>query len=190
MIIIVMGPCGCGKSEVGSHLVQELRSYFFLDADSLHPPTNVRKMAQGIPLSDEDRLPWLVRVREQMHSFSLARTESGGGVVVACSALKKIYRDILRGKQDNEKDSQYNHSVVVFVLLDCSKEVLTTRLEGRKDHFMKKAMLESQLEVLEVPGRNGNEAEDGVIMVNGDLPVNGIIMEIKQRLGFCDDASK
>jgi gluconokinase len=184
MIIIVMGPCGCGKSEVGSHLAQELRSYSFLDADSLHPSTNVRKMAQGIPLSDEDRVPWLERVREQMHSLlSLARTEGGsGGVVVACSALKKIYRDILRGKQDNDL-------VVVFVLLDCSKEVLTRRLELRKDHFMKKAMLESQLEVLEVPGRNGNEAEDDVIMVNGDLPVNGIIMEVKQRLGFCEDAN-
>lgn len=129
--IVVMGVSGCGKSTIGSVLADRL-AVPFLDADDLHPPANVAKMAAGIPLTDEDRWPWLRLVGAELASAS-------GGVVVACSALRYAYRDLLRSFVPD----------VFFVHLDCSREELASRMKGRLDHFMPLALLDSQLMILE-----------------------------------------
>ncbi|KAI0047869.1 carbohydrate kinase [Auriscalpium vulgare] len=95
LLIIVMGVSGCGKSTLGANLAAAL-SLPFLDADDLHPPSNVQKMSDGIPLTDADRAPWLVRVRDEA---ARAVETDAHGVVIACSALKEAYRAVLRGER-------------------------------------------------------------------------------------------
>ena len=134
--LVVMGVSGCGKSTVG-RLVAERTGSEFLDADDFHPPANLEKMVAGIPLSDEDRLPWLESLRDRVR----AENESGRTVVLACSALKRAYRDILRGAGPQ----------VVFAFLHGSREMLLRRLQARSDHFFPVELLDSQLSLLEVP---------------------------------------
>lgn len=128
--VVVMGVAGCGKSTVGAFLAAELGARF-LDADSLHPQSNVAKMAAGTPLDDTDRAPWLGAVA--------AVFADGESLVVACSALKRRYRDLIRaGGAD-----------VVFVHLVGSPELLAERIGARPGHFMPPALLASQLATLE-----------------------------------------
>jgi len=129
--IAVMGVAGAGKTTIGRALAAALE-VAFIDADDLHPPSNVRKMSAGVPLEDEDRWPWLDLV-----GSAVARET--GGVVVACSALRKRYRDALRERA----------SALVFVHLAPSPLVLEARLAARADHFMPPSLLASQLETLE-----------------------------------------
>lgn len=127
-----MGVSGCGKTTIGALTAHELRVPF-LDGDSLHPVENVAKMAAGIPLTDEDRWPWLAIVGSKL-------AESGSqGLVLACSALRRSYRDAIREQAPD----------TIFLHLHGSKEVLGARLEGRSGHFMPAALLESQLATLE-----------------------------------------
>jgi hypothetical protein len=126
-----MGVSGCGKSTVGRLLSASL-GVTFRDGDDLHSATNKAKMASGVPLTDEDRWPWLASVGETL-------SESDSGVVVACSALKRIYRDAILEAAPG----------VFFVHLHGSREVLLNRMENRGSHFMKPEMLDSQLEILE-----------------------------------------
>jgi gluconokinase len=145
-VVVVMGASGSGKSTVGALLAGRTGAAF-VDADDLHPTANVAKMAAGVPLTDDDRLPWLAAVA----AAAEARASTGQDVVVACSALRASYRDRLRAIA----------APVTFVFLSAPREVLAARLAARVGHFMKGAMLDSQLAALEAPA-----ADDGVIIVD------------------------
>jgi carbohydrate kinase (thermoresistant glucokinase family) len=128
--IVVMGVSGCGKTSIGVLLSKAL-GIRFTDGDDLHPTANKEKMAAGIPLNDDDRWPWLDLV-----GLTLSMPE---GAIVACSALKKSYRDRIRSVAPD----------AVFVHLVGSRELLMERLQNRKNHFMPPSLLESQLNTLE-----------------------------------------
>lgn len=131
-LVVVMGASGCGKSTVGLALADRLRVPF-RDADDLHPAANVDKMSRAIPLTDVDRAPWLDTVGEEL---ALHRTT---GMVIACSALRLAYRDVLR-----------RHAPGVFFLhLEATKQVLAKRMAVRSEHFMPLTLLDSQLTTLE-----------------------------------------
>jgi gluconokinase len=134
--IIVMGVSGSGKSGVGSRVAEALGARF-IDGDDLHPESNIAKMAHGIPLQDEDRLPWLDRIREAARTV----VDSGQNIVIACSALKRAYRERLR----------LNECRVSFLFLDGDYELVSNRMKQRTGHFMKEAMLKSQFQTLERP---------------------------------------
>jgi gluconokinase len=135
--IVVMGVSGAGKSTVGAALARRL-GMPFVDADDLHPPANIEKMRAGIPLVDADRMPWLDLV-----GVALADA-SAPGVVVACSALRRAYRERLREAAAD----------VVFVALEGDPELLAERMGARPGHFMPATLLESQLAAYESPGAN------------------------------------
>jgi gluconokinase len=134
MVIIVMGVCGSGKSTVGSFLAEKLGCSFF-DADNFHPKANVEKMARGGPLNDEDREPWLVRLNEKIAQCSVGGTSA----VLACSALKESYRDIL---SKDIKD-------LSFVYLKGDYKTIYERMASRDGHFMGEDMVQSQFDTLD-----------------------------------------
>ena len=134
--ILVMGVCGSGKTTVGKLIARRL-NFEYVEGDDFHPPENKAKMAEGIPLDDRDRLPWLEILRNQI---------ADGKCVVACSALKKTYRDILRS--DGKK--------LQIVHLEGSRDLLFERLRRRKGHFMPKELLNSQLATIERPHNEGH----------------------------------
>ncbi|HEX4028546.1 MAG TPA: gluconokinase [Rhizomicrobium sp.] len=136
-LIVVMGVAGSGKTTLASQLAEKL-GVPFVEGDSLHPAANVKKMAHGIPLTDEDRWPWLEAIGERME----VERATGHGVVVACSALKRTYRDFLRSKV---------HGKMHFILLDGSRQLISERMKKRKGHFMPPALLDSQFATLEPP---------------------------------------
>ncbi|UJH67593.1 gluconokinase [Allomuricauda sp. SCSIO 65647] len=134
-IFFVMGVSGTGKTTVGKLLAQTLSISFF-DGDDYHPKENIEKMASGVPLNDDDRAGWLKSLND------LAKEQVSNGCVIACSALKKKYRDIL-----SEGIGQF----VRFVYLKGSISEIRERLENRKGHFMPKTLLQSQFDALEPP---------------------------------------
>ncbi|MFK0040298.1 gluconokinase, GntK/IdnK-type [Paenarthrobacter sp. NPDC090517] len=129
--IVVMGVAGCGKSTIGAALAERLGAEF-LDGDSLHPQANIAKMASGTPLNDDDRAPWLAEIGGRFPA-------SNSSLVIACSALKRSYRDIIRSADPS----------VVFVHLHGSRELLNARMAARPGHFMPASLLDSQLATLE-----------------------------------------
>jgi len=142
-----------------------------LDADDLHPKANVDKMSRGEPLTDLDREPWLELVRKTAEHICTEQQVSDSnkklaGVVIACSALKKYYRDILRGTYRPNAVPSYMEPPDPRILPTCiiyisgPRDLLETRMKSRRNHFMKASMLESQLRTLESP-----EGEEGVITV-------------------------
>lgn len=130
MQVVVMGVSGCGKSTIGKTLATALAANF-IDGDDLHPASNIKKMSDGIPLNDDDRRPWLIDVGKALSANSNS--------VIACSALKRSYRDLIR---EYAPDAKFLHLVG-------SKEILRARMNSRDGHFMKPEMLESQLATLE-----------------------------------------
>jgi gluconokinase len=136
MVILLMGVAGSGKTTVGRQLAADL-GWDFADADDFHPPANVAKMSAGIPLDDADRAPWLDAIR----AYIDAHHARGASAVLTCSALKERYRQILLT----------DPAFVKLVHLHGSRELLAARIAGRRDHFMKPAMLDSQLAALEPP---------------------------------------
>ena len=192
------GVSGSGKSTLGENTAQALGVPFY-DGDQLHPQSNIDKMAQGIPLTDADREPWLALIRatadriceseNRPDQASENPTQEVKGIVVACSALKKYYRDILRGVKpqadepppasdlpsdhpitehvDQEKEHQLLKSAAskelktFFVYIKGTREVLVGRMKSRKGHFMKVNMLDSQLATLEDP-----TGEENVVVVH------------------------
>lgn len=161
MPIVVMGVSGCGKSTVAAALAAELGGVY-LDADDFHPPANVAKMAAGVPLTDADRMPWLGVVGDAM----AAATARGELVVVACSALRRAYRDVLRAAVVD----------TFFVQLDGPPELLAARITARAEHFMPPALLASQLALLEplAPDERGS-------VVSIDAPVLEVVTEARER---------
>jgi carbohydrate kinase (thermoresistant glucokinase family) len=132
-----MGVSGVGKTTVGKRIAERL-GVEFLEGDSFHPPANIAKMKNGEPLTDGDRQPWLEILAREL----AARRDAGKGVVLACSALRRRYRDILRAGHDD----------VDFVFLDADQAVIQKRLDARHGHFMPPSLLDSQFATLEKPG--------------------------------------
>lgn len=142
-VIVLAGTAGTGKSTVADILIKKHIAKYpdvkFIDGDTLHPPANVEKMSAGIPLGDDDRWGWLEKVANT--SSDIAVTD--GLCIVACSSLKKKYRDFMRFKKPN--------TTFYYVFLYGSKEEVLCRLEKRSQHFMKSTMMESQFKDLELP---------------------------------------
>ena len=136
-LYVIMGVAGSGKSLIGAMLAREL-AIEFVEGDDLHPPDNVKRMAAGIPLTDDNRRGWLMRIADRLRDAKRA----GLGLVVSCSALKRIYRDLLRSV--GAPDAR-------FVYLAGSPQLLAERLANRRGHFMPLSLLESQLAILEEP---------------------------------------
>ena len=153
-----MGVAGCGKSTVGSLLAERL-GWTYVDADWLHPAANVAKMSRGEPLTDADRWPWLQAVSERIDEIH----REGGNVVVACSALKRSYRDVLRGRRE---DTQ-------LVYLKGDRETIERRLATRTGHYMPAALLASQLATLEEP-----RGEERPLVVSIEAPPAQIVEAI------------
>jgi gluconokinase len=144
--LVVMGVSGSGKSTVGKELAARLQ-WPYADGDAFHSPENVAKMAAGVPLTDADRWPWLHRVERWIGD----QLRAGSSCVVACSALRRSYRDLLREATNGLPDG-----VVRFVLLDVDRGLLRQRLLARHGHFMHADMLDSQLAALEPPSAAEN----------------------------------
>jgi len=132
--LVVIGVAGSGKTTVARELARRLGAPFS-DADDFHPAANVAKMAAGIPLTDEDRWPWL----DAIAAWIRARAAAGETAVVTCSALKRAYREVLRAASPD----------TCFVHLTGPRELLAARIGGRRGHFMSASMLDSQLAILE-----------------------------------------
>ncbi|BCW69448.1 glycosyl hydrolase [Arthrobacter sp. NicSoilB8] len=150
--IVVMGVTSCGKSTVGAAIAGRLGAEF-LDGDSLHPQSNIDKMASGTALNDDDRAPWLAEIGRRFAA-------SDAGLVIACSALKRAYRDIIRAGDPS----------VVFVHLHGSRELLSSRMAARPGHFMPLSLLDSQLETLEEL-----QADEKSVVVDIATPVTQIV---------------
>ena len=152
--IVLMGVCGSGKTVVGEALAPKL-GYAFRDGDGFHPEANVRKMAAGTPLTDEDRWPWLDSIGHALRDFR------GGGIIVACSALKKAYRQRIAAAAGRP---------VAFIHLDGAYATLKERMQTRRGHFMPVSLLDSQIAILEPP-----DASENAIRVSVDQPLDKVV---------------
>lgn len=161
MIIVLIGVSGAGKSTIGKLLADDL-GWNFYEGDDYHPRSNVIKMERGIPLSDDDRWPWLRRIRRIINDL----ISTGQNGVIATSALKQAYRDELLGSEDD----------VNLVYLKGEYGLILSRLEERKDHFMKGGLLESQFQTLEEP--------IGAVTLDVTSDPVVIVGEVKQALGL------
>jgi gluconokinase len=161
--MIIFGVSGAGKTTIGKLLAEEL-GWRFYEADDFHPRANIEKMHSGHPLTDEDRWPWLERLREQI-ARSLAAKENA---VLACSALKRAYREHLRVSDD-----------VKFVFLRGDYALIERQLRRRRGHFMNHALLQSQFADLEEPGSD----ENALTIDLGRTPEE-LVEEIKAKLGL------
>ncbi|XVF71046.1 hypothetical protein PTKIN_Ptkin12aG0003200 [Pterospermum kingtungense] len=172
-VIVIMGVSGAGKSTIGDMLAKVLNCSF-LDADDYHPPSNKEKMRQGIPLSEEDRFPWLEMLRDVLKENLV----SGKNAILGCSSLQKHYREILRSADAAYVPGNYA-STVQFVLLDAKPKVLVRRLEKRAaegKHFMPVTLLQSQLDLLQI------DDGEGIFKVDASLSPEAIVSTIKAWL--------
>ena len=161
-VIVVMGVCGCGKSTLGQALAEAL-GVAYVEGDALHPPENVARMAAGTPLTDADRAGWLDRIGER-----LAEAErTGGGAVVACSALKRIYRDRLRAAAPTLR----------LVHLHGDPALLAARMAQRTGHYMPPTLLPSQLQILESP-----TPDEAAILLDSATPADALVSQAVQAL--------
>jgi gluconokinase len=161
--LIVMGVSGSGKTTIADKLAERL-GWTCEDGDRYHPKSNVEKMSAGHPLTDEDRWPWLNAIADEIERVCKAR----GHVVVACSALKRTYRDVLlRGRDD-----------VRIIFLNGTQQLIARRLALRKDHFMPPGLLDSQFKTLEPPGFDEN-AIDVSIEASVDTIVDDIVSKLQ-----------
>ncbi len=160
--LVIMGVSGSGKTTIGEAVAARL-GWRFEDGDTFHPPSNVAKMRAGQPLTDEDRWPWLHAIADEIDRGC----EAGQRVAIACSALRRVYRDILvRGRSE-----------VRVVYLDGTQPLIASRLGRRKDHFMPPGLLASQFATLEPPG-----TDERPVTVSIDAPVEKIVDDILGQL--------
>jgi gluconokinase len=159
MVIVLMGVSGTGKTEVGTRLARALNGEF-AEGDDYHPPANVAKMRSGVPLDDADREPWLETLSREIGAW----LDAGKTVVLACSALKQSYRDILKAGRPG----------VRFVYLKGDEALISSRLEGRHGHYMPASLLDSQLAALQEPA--------DAITVGIDATPETIVAEIQKTL--------
>jgi gluconokinase len=160
--LVVMGVSGSGKSTIAEQLAARL-GWRYVDGDLFHPPANVAKMSAGHPLTDEDRWPWLRAIAVEIDRLAAA----GARAVVACSALKRAYRDILVHGRDD----------IRIVFLDGTKDLIAKRLAARKGHFMPPGLLDSQFKTLEPP-----QPGERPVTVSIDASVDGIVDDIVRQL--------
>ena len=163
MVVILMGAAGSGKTTVGRALAADVR-WAYVEGDEHHPARNIEKMHAGIPLTDEDRRPWLAALHALI-ARALDRREHG---VMACSALKRAYRDMLRG----------NCYPVRFVYLQAPERELLRRLSTRAGHFAGPNLLETQLAALEPP------SPDEALVVDATRPPERIVREVRMEFGL------
>lgn len=162
MIVVLMGVTGSGKTTIGRRLADDL-GWTFLDADDFHPASNVAKMHAGVPLTDEDRRPWLEAIRLRL----VEARDRGEGVVLACSALKHAYQHYL---------GSVGAKSVRYVFLEGPEDLIRRRLAGRSGHFMNPALLHSQFETLEPP--------DDALKVDVTPPPGEVAAAVRAGLGL------
>ena len=153
--IVIMGVAGCGKSVIGSRLAARL-GYRFLEGDRLHPPGNVARMANGLPLTDELRRGWLDKIGEEI----AASAAKGEGVIAACSALKRIYRDRLRASVPE----------ILFIYPEVDRETARRRVGMRSGHFMPASLVDSQFADLQPP-----QSDEHAVRLDGQKPVAELV---------------
>ncbi|KAI8883679.1 shikimate kinase [Backusella circina FSU 941] len=179
-IFILMGTAGCGKTSIAEEM-QKILGCSYVEGDSFHPKSNVDKMASGHPLDDDDRWPWLHNIRdhivEQANSVKgLDMKSPSRAVIVTCSALKKVYRDILR-------DIPVILGLVTFVYLKGTHELLLKRIQSRTGHFMPPSMLQSQLDTLEEPDEKTENVIIATIVPPPDVEARDIV-EVATKRGL------
>jgi len=160
--LIVMGVSGSGKSTVAERLAKRL-GWRYEDGDGFHPPGNVAKMSAGQPLTDEDRWPWLRAIADEIDRVC----EADQHVVIACSALKRAYREVLiHGRTDAR-----------IVYLNGTQDLIASRISARKDHFMPPELLASQFKTLEPP-----DASEHPVIVSIDVSVDAIVDDVIRQI--------
>jgi gluconokinase len=160
-IVLMMGVSGSGKTTIAAGVARQ-QGWVLLEGDKFHPPANIAKMKAGIPLTDEDRWPWLRAIAARQDELQAA----GQSVVVACSALKRAYRDILLGDRGD----------AVLIYLRGSKALIAERMQARTKHFMPSALLDSQFATLEEPGAD----ERPIVVDIGGPPEETIADAVRQ----------
>lgn len=175
-VLVIAGTAGTGKSSVAERLVEHhIKNYpnmEFLEGDALHPPANVQKMAEGIPLQDDDRWDWLRKVA----TLSSHSAQRNGLCIVTCSSLKKKYRDLIR--------TTCPETHFYFLFLYGEQAVIIKRLEERKGHFMKATMMQSQFKDLELPN-SAEEPHCDIVNVDGksyDQVEKEVLADVDQLL--------
>jgi gluconokinase len=168
-VVIIGGVSGCGKSTVGRALAERL-GWSFIEGDAFHSDANIEKMRRGEALNDDDRKPWL----ESLRNAIIHHLDRGISAVLACSALKASYRELLRGTEVN----------VSFVFLSCSREILHRRLTTRQGHFLGAELLDSQLAAF--------ESADDILLIDSEQAVETLVESIANWLTHsgseCDEA--
>jgi gluconokinase len=165
-VAVMMGVSGSGKTTIAEGVAQR-KDWTLLEGDKFHPPTNVEKMSHGHPLTDADRWPWLRAIAAEID----AMRDRGESAVVACSALKRAYRDILIGDRRE----------VVLVYLRGDQALISARMAARKGHFMPPALLDSQFATLEEPGPD----EHPIIVSIAPSPqaiVDEVVRQLNERI--------
>lgn len=175
MIILVMGITGSGKTTVGQ-LLAERQHWQFADADDFHSPANKEKMHNGIPLTDADRQPWLLAIRDQIWRW-IAANKNG---VITCSALKQSYRDLLLSPGDGK--TQADAGEIKIVYLRGTYQVIAARVRARQGHFAGEELLASQFAALEEPR--------DAITIDVDQTPDQIVDEALQRLHLANPSAK